>query len=291
MPHLKVRPADLRVADLRVCVRDIKRLTRRSTDADSCSNVASAAAGNAYITKSHPFGWSAWRAIALSRRLMRLRVTALPTRFGIAKPYRGSEQRSPESTAVMARIASRARLPSLSAFWNSLRRRIRRCFWSPICVHIRLPLKRLGLGETVQLNGEALTTLSASARQNCTPTSGGHSRSESVNAGTAAFFGLVRSLRHGVSCVVVANNHCILRPRNRKSMAMQNRFLATANYRSLSKSAPSRTNRKRSEASLRTAISSAGSSTSSAPKLSFICSAVSAPEIETVISGCESTHA
>ena len=160
------------------------------------------------MTRSHPLGWSDVLAMARSRRLMRFRVTAPPTRFGIANPYRDAESACPVSTAVMARSASRVRLPSLSTLRNSSRRRKRRCFESPICVHIRVPLKRRGPSEATISNGQALATASASASQNRTSATGRHSSSETVDTSASALFGLIRSLGHGF---MVANIDCNIR--------------------------------------------------------------------------------
>ncbi len=110
------------------------------------------------------------------------------------------------SSAVTARSASRARSPSLSTLWNSTRRRNRRCFESPIFVHIRVPLARRCLSKPDNSNGKALATSSASAGQDRAAATGRHPSSEAVNAGASALLGLIRSLRHGV---LVASIDCI----------------------------------------------------------------------------------
>lgn len=165
------------------------------------------------MTKSHPLRWSVLRAMTLSLRLMRFRVTAPPTRFGIANPNRGSAAFSPVSSAVIASSVSRARLPSLNTLRNSSRRRNRRCFESPMCVHIRVPYVRRRPSDTSNSNGKALATSSASARQNRAAATGRHSGSKAVNAGTSALFGLIRSLRHRNS---VASIDCNIGARSKR---------------------------------------------------------------------------
>lgn len=166
------------------------------------------------MTNSHPRGWSVVRAMARSLRLIRFRVTAPPTRFGIAKPNRVSVSGSPVSSAVKARSASRARLPSLSTLRNSSRRRNRRCLESPMSVHIWVPFVRRCPSVPINSNGKALATSSASARQNRAAATGRHPCSKAVYAGASALFGLIRSLGHGVP---VANIDCNIRPRRVKN--------------------------------------------------------------------------
>ena len=112
--------------------RTLSLLASLLTDFASWSLVAFDVGGYADMKMSQPFADCIDAVMDRNRRLTLFLTTAFPTRLDTANPYLVSRCEFSALAAVIKRSLSRARLPFFKTLRNSLGRRMRRFFGSPI---------------------------------------------------------------------------------------------------------------------------------------------------------------
>lgn len=174
------------------------------TSACNSANVARSALRRGFTTTSHcgPNSGSSKRRASRIRRLMRLRVTALPIARGTVSPIRGPARRvaSPVSSTKAENRRAFKRAPLSYTRRNSLGLSSRLCFGNGRFERSGL-LDSLGGPDGAFITHRQLpAALGAAARQHGLAVLGFHARPETVRLRTFAIIWLKSSLRHCVSC-------------------------------------------------------------------------------------------